>query len=588
MAVSKFGRSIMKNDKRYLISYWQYLKKHRLLLGLAIVLIPLLSFFNLAQPYLIKKAIDDAILVGDVALLYWITLLFGLCVLFDFLSRTLQVFLFQYIGQKTVQDIRADLFKHVLKLSARYYDRTPLGVVTSRLTSDIESLNESFASGLVTLLADLLTLIGIIFVMFMLSPQLTFITLLILPPMVLVVNFFRIKLRAAFDLIRLTLGKMNGYIQEQFQGIDILQLFQQEKASKARFKELNTTYKTSTLSSVSYDAMLYSLIDSLNSIVIAVIIWYGWGQYYSNGITLGVLVAFVDYIQRFFTPLKEISQKFAILQHALASLDKIFSTFDIKDYISSGNQRLNDFQGQVSFDSVSFAYRGFEDKPVLNDVSFSLKQGQLLALVGPTGSGKTTVLRLLSKLYDGYTGKIMLDSTDLNTLNLTDVRQLIAVVNQETTLFSQSIAFNITLGNPLITKEKMIESAQKVHVHDFIMSLPGGYDYCLTQGNRSLSAGQAQLISFARALASDSPIILLDEATASVDSLAEKAIQQGLDALLADKTAIVVAHRLSTIQHADLILAFNNGSVIEYGDHKTLMKQAGFYAKLFKMQFADS
>ena len=586
MALSKTGGSIMKQDKRYLIEYWQYLKKHRLLLGLALLLIPLLSFFNLAQPYLIKKAIDDAIIVGDMALLQVITMLFAGCVLFDFLSRSIQVFLFQYIGQKTVQDIRADLFQHVLNLSARYYDKTPLGVVTSRLTSDIESLNESFASGLVTLLADLLTLIGIVIVMFLLSPKLTFITILILPPMVLVVNFFRIKLRAAFDMIRLTLGKMNGYIQEQFQGIAVLQLFQQESRSIQRFKVLNRTYKHATLSSVTYDAMLYSLIDSLNSILIALIIWYGWGQYVGNMVTLGVLVAFVDYIHRFFTPLKEISTKFAILQHALASLDKIFSTFDIKDYIYSGDQKIQSFEGNIMFKSVSFAYKGFEDKPVLSDVSFSLKKGQLLALVGPTGSGKTTVLRLLSKLYDGYTGQITLDSYDLTTLQLPAVRKLIAVVNQEITLFSQSIAFNITLGNKAISTSKMIEAAKQVSIHDFIMSLPGGYDYCLERGDQSLSAGQSQLISFARALASDSPILLLDEATAAVDSVAEAAIQKGLDVLLAQKTAIVVAHRLSTVQHADLILAFNEGKVIECGNHKALIQRDGFYAKLFNMQFA--
>ncbi len=586
MALSEIGGSIMKHDKRYLLNYWQYLKRHRFLLGVALALIPLLSFFNLAQPYLVKKAIDDAILVGDLPLLQIITMLFGCCVLFDFLSRTLQVFLFQYIGQKTVQDIRADLFQHVLNLSARYYDRTPLGVVTSRLTSDIESLNESFASGLVTLLADLLTLIGIIVVMFLLSPKLTLITILILPPMVVVVNFFRIKLRAAFEMIRTTLGKMNGYIQEQFQGVSVLQLFQQEQHSIKRFKRLNQTYKQSTLSSVSYDAMLYSLIDSLNSILIAVVIWYGWGQYQADFVTLGVLVAFVDYIHRFFTPLKEISTKFAILQHALASLDKIFSTFDIQDYVRSGKQRLVSFEGNITFDNVSFAYKGFEDKVVLSDVSFSLKKGDLLALVGPTGSGKTTVLRLLSKLYDGYTGTITLDSYDLATLDLADTRRSIAVVNQETTLFSNSIAFNITLGNSAISSDAMVEAAKQVAIHEFIMSLPGGYDYCLEKGNQSLSAGQAQLISFARALASDSPVILLDEATASVDSVAEEAIQKGLDVLLAQKTAIVVAHRLSTVQHADIILAFNEGKVIECGNHKTLIKQAGFYANLFNMQFA--
>ncbi len=577
----------MKNDKRYLLHYWTYLKEHKGLLSIALLLIPFISLFTVLQPYLIKKAIDDAIIIGNTKLLYMITLLFGACILGDFICKTLQVFLFQFIGQKTILRIRKDLFKHVLNLSAQYYDKTPVGIITSRLTSDIESLNESFASGLITIFADILTLTGILIIMFILSPQLTFITLLVIPPLFIVVNICRIQLRKIFTVIRSTIGNLHSFIQEHLQGINVLQIYQQEEHCLSTFKTLNAKYKRATLHSVSYDALLYSLIESMNSVMIAVIIWYGWGGYVKETITLGLLVAFIDYIQKFFMPLKELSSKFAILQHALASLEKIFSTFDIKDHIQTGKTHYSTPQGHITFTNVSFAYEQFKEKKIIDEISFTVQPGKLLALVGPTGSGKTTVLRLLSRLYDGYSGNIKLDSHELSSIKLDDIHKHIAVVNQDTSLFSQSIAFNITLGNPDITKEHMIQAAKHVRIHDFIMSLPNNYSYILEQGSQSISSGQAQLITFARALASRSPIILLDEATSAVDSMAEKEIQAGISALLKQKTAIVVAHRLSTIQHADNILALNNGKIIEYGNHKTLMKQNGFYANLYNMQFAN-
>lgn len=586
MELSKDGRKIMKKDITYIKKYWQYLRKHRVLLTIAFTLIPLISGFNILQPFLIQKAIDDAILQNNLNLLTIITICYGLCILCDFFCKIIQIFLFQYIGQKTILHIRKDLFKHLLKLSTHYYDKTPIGVITSRLTSDMESLNESFASGLVTLLADLLTLLAIITMMLFLSPKLTLITLLVVPPMIVIVNFFRIKLRKYFNQIRTTIGALNATIQEQLQGISIIQLFQYETKSFNQFHHLNKRYKTSTLNSVSYDAVLYSLIESINSIMIALMIWFGWGQYNQEFITIGLLVAFIEYIQKFFLPLKEISNKFAILQHALAALEKIFSTFEVKEFIESGTEKNINLKGNIAFNNVSFAYKNHEDKPILQDISFALKQKQWIAIVGPTGSGKTTIFRLLSKLYDGYTGSIKIDDIELNQFDINHLRHQISVVNQSNTLFSNTIAFNITLGNSAISYEKMIWAARCVNIHDFIMSLPENYNFKLMKGNQSLSSGQAQLISFARALANPSPIILLDEATANVDSLTEKKIQTALHSVLKEKTAIVIAHRLSTIKDAHMILALNNGKIIEYGNHNDLMKQKGFYYNLFQIQFS--
>lgn len=579
--------SKLKKDKDYLIHYWHYLSRHKLLLGVGFVLVPFIAFFHIVQPYIIKLAIDNYIIPGDLGGLYLMVILFIAAVLLDFGAKTFQMYLFQYIGQKTVMDIRKDLFIHVISYCPAYFDKTPIGIVISRLTSDIESLNESFSSGLVTLIADVLTLLGIVVMMSFLSFKLTLITLLILPPMAVLVNFFRIKLRYYFDIIRSTIGKMNGYIQEQLQGISVLQLFMQELNSFTRFKHLNHRYYQSTISSVTYDALLYSLIDMINVIVISVMIWYGFGQYQMDYITIGVFVAFIEYIHRFFMPLKEISNKFAVLQHALAALEKIFGTFELKDSLQAGFEDLIDEEPTIMFENVSFAYRGYEDKLILDDISFKVQPGQVFALVGPTGSGKTSILRLLGRLYDGYSGLITYGGVDISDLKLDSIRSKISIVTQDIILFSDSIRFNICMGDDLITEERLLWAAKTVQIHDFIMSLPNQYDTVLDKGAKSLSTGQAQLISFARALASFSPILLLDEATSSVDSFSEKAIQQGLLSLFKHKTTLVVAHRLSTIKHADQILVLNKGQIIEKGNHSDLMQQDGFYAKLFNMQFAS-
>jgi ATP-binding cassette subfamily B protein len=574
-----------KSDKAYLISYWKYLKQYRLLLFLGLGLIPLVSFFHLLQPYFMKVVIDTAIPQSNLKQVYSVSAFFLICVLLEFSTKSLQAFIFQYIGLKTVTEIRKDLFNHVLLLSSSYYDKTPVGVLSNRLTSDIESLNDSFSSGLVTLLTDLLTLIGIIVAMYLLSPQLTLVTLCILPFLIIIVNFFRTKLRYFFDLIRSTIGKMNGFIQEQFQGIAVLQLFSQEKNREVYYDEINKSYTHYTVRSVSYDALLYSIVEGLNSILIGVIIFYAWGQYHSQTLTLGVLVAFIDYIQKFFTPLKEVSTKFAVLQQALSALEKIFGIFDIKNSIKYGHTHLEKINGNIRFDSVSFAYKDHEDKAILNKLSFNAKPGELVAIVGPTGSGKSTIMRLLCRLYDGYSGKIYIDDHDILTLDKNTLYQSFSIVNQEIKIFSESVLFNVALNNPAISRDRVEWACKLVHLHETIQSLPHAYDTQLGLGGIVLSQGQAQLLSFARALASTAPILLLDEATAAVDSLTEQKIQVALSALFKEKTSLVIAHRLSTIQHADQILTLHRGEIIERGTHAELLSKKGFYERLYQMQF---
>ena len=447
----------------------------------------------------------------------------------------------------------------------------------------MEALNESFSSGLVTLIGDLLTFVGIIIFMFLLSPPLTGVTLLVIPPLAFLSNFFRKKLRYYFQQIRSNLSTLNTRLQEDLNGIDMIQIFERRDRNLTQFKHTNNRYRLANIGSVTYDALLYSLIEALSSIMVAIMIWYGWGQYHQDMVTIGLLVAFIEYINRLFQPLKELSNKFAILQHALVALERIFGTLNVSNHISSGQTSLTTVQGSICFKNISFAYPGHEDKPILKDLSFSVKPGQVLALVG---SGKTTVARLLTRLYTGYTGAITIDNHDITTLTTTSLREQIATVTQDIHLFSDTVNFNIGLNNPAISKDDIIQAAKLTQAHDIILSLPNGYETRLQQQGQQLSVGQAQLISLARAMASHAPILLLDEATASIDSLSEKLIQKAIQSLLKEKTVIVIAHRLSTIQKADKILALKDGEIIESGTHDELIQQDGFYKRLYQLQFS--
>ena len=575
-----------QKDKEYLLRFWHYLKAYKLLIIISIGMIPCITLLQLVQPYLLKIGIDDYIMKGNMKGFAVIVLFFSSMVVGEFVCRSIQSFLFQYIGQKTISALRVDLFAHVSHLSSGYFDKTPQGILTSRLTSDVEALNESFSSGVITLIGDILTLFGIIVFMAILSVKLTIVTLIVVPPLIVIINYFRIKLRHYYNLIRVTIGKINASLQEQLQGIETVQLFLRETRNIRHFKTLNKEYQKAVLGSVYFDAFLFSIVEAMSSIVIAVMIWYGFRQHLEGVITIGIVVAFIEYIQKFFQPLRELSNKFTVLQQALAALEKIFGTFEITEFIPSGSKVLTDCKGHMSFKDVSFSYPGHEEKPILKQISFDLEPGKVVAIVGPTGSGKTTIGRLMFHLYTGYTGQILLDNENIKTLNLSNLRSQIAMVSQDIQLFSDTILFNITMGNPRITREDAIKAAKLVQAHGFIQKLHKHYDSTLTNQGHSLSMGQAQLISFARALASSAPIILMDEATANVDSLSERLIQKATDLIFKQKTVLVIAHRLSTIQKADLILTMKNGEIIEKGSHQALMAQKGFYAHLFQLQFS--
>jgi ATP-binding cassette subfamily B multidrug efflux pump len=573
------------SDRQYLLQYLHYLKRHKVRLSLSLILIPLIAAIHISQPLIMKHAIDHVFLNQQIQQLHVVATLLALAVVGEFTLRSLQSFLFQHIGQHTVTDIRHDLFSHVTQLKMSYFDKTPQGILTSRLTSDLESLNDSFATGVVTLIADILTIVGILTAMFLLSVELTLVTLIITPPLFIFVNVCRKQLRTQYNRIRSTIGKLNASIQEQLEGLPIIQQYNRQVINASEFDDLNTAYRKATISSVSYDALLYSVIESMASITLGVVIGYALGFQQQDTITIGLLVAFIDYIQKFFQPLKEISNKFAILQHALASLEKIFGLFNVTETMPMKDKKLHHFSGRISLQDVHFHYPSFPDKPVIKGISFDVEAGQTIAIVGPTGSGKSSLIKIVLGLYEGYTGSIQLDGQELRDLDPGTIRKQMLTVGQDARLFNRSIAFNITLGNPSISDEDVIKALTMANALHIIENLPNGIHSPINQFGQQLSAGEAQLIGFARALASPAPLILLDEATANIDSLNEQAIQLATERLLYEKTVIVIAHRLSTIQHADVIVALKNGQIIDMGDHESLINADGFYSKLYRMQF---
>mgnify|MGYP001169381661 CR=1 FL=1 len=562
-----------------------YLKRHKKRLLISLISIPVIAGIHISQPLILKYAIDDVLLNQKYDELHFVALLLAAAVIGEFTFRSLQSFLFQHIGQHTVTDIRHDLFKHVTSLKMSYFDRTPQGVLTSRLTSDLESLNDSFATGVVTLIADILTLIGILTAMFILSYELTFVTLLVCPPLFFFVNICRKKLRIQYNRIRSTIGKLNASIQEQLDGLSIIQQFNRQHINESQFDQLNTDYRRATISSVTYDALLYSVIESMASITLGIIIGYALGFQQNDAITIGLLVAFIDYIQKFFQPLKEISNKFAILQHALASLEKIFGLFNEPDVVEPKSLALNAFSGTINVRDLRFAYPSHPDKPVLNDISFDVPQGSTTAIVGPTGSGKSSIINILLGLYEGYQGSIQMDGLELRDLNTQTLRQHIVTVSQHVQLFNRSVAFNITLGNSAISDDMIMDALALANATHIIKKLPNGIHSTINQFGKELSAGEAQLIGFARAMLTPAPLILLDEATANIDSINEHSIQLATQELLQAKTVIVIAHRLSTIKNADTIIALKDGTIVEKGSHNQLKKANGFYSKLYDMQF---
>ena len=573
-------------DLTLLRRLWRYVRPYRTRFILALVCLPLTSACVLAQPYLLKLAVDRYMTNHDSEGLALVGLLFAGALIGEFIFFYTQFHATMLMAQSSLADLRRDLFAHLQELPARFFERTPVGRLVTRLTTDVDAINEAFSAGTLTIFMDVLTMVGIVTIMLMLDLQLAVVTLLLVPPLLLVLNFFRVRTRRNYRVIRERLARINSFLQETISGMMVVHLFAQEKKLFSEFAQRNRDHRNANHLSNIYDATLFSLVEATSSISIALMLWYGAGQVGSGVVALGTLVAFVDYIQKLFVPMREFSSKYTTLQSALSAIERVFQLLDTPVTITSPDtpRQPRQVRGRIVFDHVWFAYNN-EDW-VLRDVSFTLEPGEKIALVGATGSGKTTVSKLLSRFYDVQRGRIVVDGVDIREWDVKGLRRHIGTVLQDVFLFVGDIATNISLGRTDISPAALERAAQTVCADRFIRQLPKGYAEQLYERGSNLSAGQRQLLSFARALAYDPAILFMDEATSSVDPETELLIQYALTKLMADRTTLVVAHRFSTIQNVDRILVMHKGQLREMGSHQELMQLRGIYWRLFQLQYA--
>lgn len=549
--------------------------------------------FSAYRPKIIQEAIDNAIVTGDLYRLnlyafYFIGLLVG-----EFILQYSVIYLTQLMGQKIIFDLRMKLYAHVENLHLQFFDRNPVGRLITRVTSDIESLNEMFTSGLVYLFGDLFLLLGIIVFMFTLSTKLTIVTLIVLPFIFYISVVFKTKVRVSYREVRLKISALNSYIQENITGVSTVQIFNREKKNFERFDELNKSLTQSHVDSIFHYAWFYPAINFASSTAIGLLLWYGGGEIVSQNITRGELIAFIFYAQLFFRPIQDLSDKYNILQTAMASSERVFKLIDTPSQIVKEEhpEVLGELKGRIEFKNVHFAYDAKRIKSeldyILKDVSFNVEPGQSVALVGATGAGKSTIINLVSRFYDINQGQILIDGKNIRTLDELELRRNIAVVLQDVFLFSGNIMDNIRLGRSDISREQVIEASKMVGADGFISALPGGYDEPVQERGSTLSVGQRQLISLARALVIDPKILVLDEATSSIDTETEQLIQSAIGKLMAGRTSIIIAHRLSTIRHVDQIMVMHKGRIRERGTHDELLSQGGIYYKLYQLQYKD-
>ncbi|HKO99427.1 MAG TPA: ABC transporter ATP-binding protein [Pyrinomonadaceae bacterium] len=558
----------------------------------AIVLTMMLNLLGILQPKFTQFAIDWYILPGQYAGLTLLLLLYAGVQITRFAFSYFQALLLNSVGQYVMFDMRRELYDKLQHQEVAYYDRNPVGRIMTRLTSDVDALNELFTAGVTDLLGDLVMIVAIIAMMLWMDVRLTFITLLTVPMLFAATSWFRKGARRGYDMVRTRLARINSFLQEHFAGAQTVQIFNAEAKSLQKFQEINADYRKANIDTIFYYAVFFPLVDFIGATGVALIIWYGGYRVMQNTpehtvLTLGALVAFIQYSSHLFQPIRDISDKYNVLQAAVVASHRIFKTLDLPIAIKSPEKplRAERAKGEIEFENVWFAYK--EEDWVLKDVSFKVEPGQSIALVGHTGSGKTTITNLLMRFYDVQRGRILLDGVDLREWDLQALRENFAVVLQDIFLFSGTIEGNIRLGRDEITEERVHWAAREVRAEPFIMRLKDGYQAEVKERGAGLSVGQKQLISFARALAFDPAILILDEATSSIDTETEQLIQQAIERVMRKRTSIVVAHRLSTIQSADQIIVLHHGEIREQGTHQELLAQHGLYWKLYKLQYAD-
>lgn len=583
---ARLGRS---HDAELVRRLWRYIRPYRRTFVAAATVLPLASAFMLAQPYLLKVGIDRTVARGDLAGLLGVATLFLLATIGEFATLYLQYYLIVLVAQRSLADLRADLFAHLERLPQSFFDRNPVGRLVTRLTTDVDVLNEAFASGAMTIFMDGVTLAGIVGVMLWIDWRLALVTLAAVPALLVAIDFFRRRARVTYRLIRERIARINSFLQEAISGMTVIQLFAHERESFEEFEGYNRAHRDAYHISNIYEASLFSVVEAVSSFSMALVVWYGSGRILAGAVAFGTLVAFIEYVQKFFIPVRDFSQKYAVLQSAMSAAERIFQLLDAPVEADAPRRELpagwetSSERGAVELDRVWFAYKA--EEWVLRDVTLSVRPGETVAIVGATGSGKTTLTKLLGRTFEPARGTVRVSGIDVRAWPLAALRREVGIVLQDAFLFSGTVASNITLGRP-VPRERLEEVVREARLEPLLRALPRGLEEVVRERGNNLSAGQRQLLAFARALVYDPRILVLDEATSSVDAETEQAIQEALGRLLRRRTAIVIAHRLSTIERADRIVVLHKGEVRETGSHEELLARGGVYARLYELQYA--
>jgi ATP-binding cassette, subfamily B, multidrug efflux pump len=598
------GKALDRALLRRIFSYvWPYWKP----LTVAIALLPVISLCEVAQPYLLKRAIDEHIAIKRLAGLDRLGLLYLISLAGQYGAGFAQIYLTQVIGQRGMNDLRIRVHRHLLSLAASFFDRTPVGRLMTRLTSDIEALSEMFASGIVSLLGDIIRLGFILVAIFGIDWRLALFSMGSAPVLFAIAAYFRRWVRDAFREIRLKLARMNSYLQEHISGMKIVQVFAREALVYGEFDAINLDYRRANARAITADAALYSIVEAVGAIAVAGLLWYGGNRIAGGTLTIGVLVAFMEYLGKFFAPIRDLSTKYTVMQQAMAAAEGVFNLLDTDEPDAPAGPSLHtgtlggfqtsrdglapaepslphaiDIDPLIELEGVSFGYRA--DRPVLRDVSLSIDAGETVAVVGPTGAGKSTIIKLLPRLYEVQSGSVRIGGVDVRGMDPRALRRRIVVVSQDVFMFSGTLRSNIALGDPGLTDEAIWAAARRVGADRVIASRPGALDAKVIERGVNFSGGERQLIAFARALAHDPEILVLDEATASVDPDTERLIERGIGELMRGRTSIVIAHRLTTVKRASRILVVARGQIAEQGKHDALLAQGGIYARLYRLQ----
>jgi ATP-binding cassette subfamily B protein len=577
-------------DSALMRRLWTYLAPHRRLVWISTLLLPPLTFLHLFQPYVLKEAIDREVVApgGSFGGLAFWGALYLIALVFESVLRYQQLFAMQVLGQRAMHDLRKAAFRHLQTLSSAFFHRTPMGRLLTRLTGDVDALSEMFASGVVSIVGDFITLALILLLLFVLSWRLALLTLFVAPFVVLLAWGFRIVAREAFRRIRAQVARMNAFLAEHVMGIREVQVFVREDRSTRDFAVVNDEHRAANFRSIVADSVLFALVELLASIAIAALLWRGAAGITDGALTFGTLVAFLEYVQKFFIPIRDLSAKFTVMQSGMAAAERVFSLLDTKPEIVAPQAPAPglDPKKGLAFENVSFSYQA-AGEPVLRDLSFHVPAGETVALVGATGAGKTTIASLLLRLYDVSDGAVRAFGQDVRSLDPRELRRRFAVVHQDVFLFAGDVLSNITLGDPEITKERAERAADAVGLTPILARHAEGIHAPVSERGANFSTGEKQLISFARALAREPDVLILDEATASIDAESEARIQAATSRLLEGRTAVVIAHRLTTIERAHRILVLHHGRLVESGTHDELMQKQGRYARLYALQFAE-